>query len=67
MTDEDLRRCLRTHLQALGVPAPADAELPVALLRAVLERLNALDAVELDGQEPLALPWTEEAPWTSSS
>jgi hypothetical protein len=67
VTDDDLRCFLRTCLEGFGVAPPPDADLPVALLRTVLERLRALDAVEAEGEEPLPLPWTQGWPWTSSA
>lgn len=67
MRDDDLRGLLRACLQGLGVAPPPDPELPVALLRAVLERLRALEAVGGEGQEPFAPGQQEGGPWTCSS
>ncbi len=66
MREEDLRCHLRSCLESLGVPLPPEADLPTALLRAVLERLRALDTVPVEAEEPLPLLWTETGPWTPS-
>ncbi len=66
MTDEDLRGFLLSCLEGLGVTLPPGTDLPVALLRAVLERLRALDEIQVDQDELRPLPWAEEGPWIFS-
>jgi hypothetical protein len=64
--EEDLPCHLRSALESLGVSLPPEADLPTALLRAVLERLRVLDTVPVEAEEPLPLLWTEAGPWTPS-
>ncbi|MER3460879.1 MAG: hypothetical protein C4303_07165 [candidate division GAL15 bacterium] len=56
MTDEELRGWMQTALRFRGVEVDPH-DLPVAQLRAVLQRLEALDVVDAWGEEELALPW----------
>ncbi len=56
MTEQELRVWMQTALEARGLQVqPAD--LPVDQLRAVLRRLEALDAVDASAEEPLPLRW----------
>ncbi|MCS7235596.1 MAG: hypothetical protein RMM30_06430 [Armatimonadota bacterium] len=58
MTDRDLRAWMEAALEARGVRVqPAD--LPVDQLRAVLRRLEALDAVDASAEEPAPLCWDQ--------
>ncbi len=66
MREEDLPCQLRSCVESLGVPLPREVDLPTNLLRAVLERLRALDTVPVEAEEPLPLLWTETGPWTPS-
>ncbi|MDQ7800430.1 MAG: hypothetical protein QN188_05355 [Armatimonadota bacterium] len=56
MREADLRAWMQAALEARGVSVDPES-LPVQQLQAVLRRLEALDGVDLSGEEPGPLRW----------